>query len=241
MCLSGDTGTPFASCRQIVGKSSLRSFSNKPIDGAARPPRSRRTGSLVANHVVRADTTNRRPHERSPGTRLARPTAFIRLRSPSPHKSPTALLCDTPLRRTSRVQASAISANTLGQWPISGCRNSRIVGYRGESARSRSQRHSASFFRATQTGCPKAPARCAIEVSQVTTRSRWAIAAAASTNVSVHGDAHDVDGHDDAAANRPLAPREASLLRDDRRLESAHRKSRPIGGLRRLARRVKDG
>ena len=56
-----------------------------------------------------------------------------------------------------------------------------------------------------------------------------------------HGDVPDVDGHDDAAANRPLAPREASLLRDDRRLESAHRKSCPIGGLRRPARQVKDG
>jgi hypothetical protein len=47
------------------------------------------------------------------------------------------------------------------------------------------------------------------------------------------------EAHDDAAANRPLAPRETSLLRDDRRLESAHRKSRPIGGLRRPARQVK--
>ena len=46
-----------------------------------------------------------------------------------------------------------------------------------------------------------------------------------------HGDAHDVDGHCDAAANRPIAPR----------LESARRKYCAIGGLRRPARQVKDG
>ena len=42
-----------------------------------------------------------------------------------------------------------------------------MVGYQGESPRSRSQRHSASRFRATQTGRPSAPARWAIDVSQV--------------------------------------------------------------------------
>ena len=65
-----------------------------------------------------------------------------------------------------------------------GWRNSRIEGYQGESRRSRSQRHSASFFNATQTGRPSAPARCAIEVSQVTTRSTCAMTAAASRKAS---------------------------------------------------------
>ena len=59
-----------------------------------------------------------------------------------------------------------------------------MVGYQGESARPVSQRHSASLFSATQTGAARAPARWAIEVSQVTTRSRQVIAAAVSTNAS---------------------------------------------------------
>ena len=46
-----------------------------------------------------------------------------------------------------------------------------MVGYHGESSRSRSQRHSASCFSATQVGRASAPARWATEVSQVTTRS----------------------------------------------------------------------
>ena len=59
-----------------------------------------------------------------------------------------------------------------------------MVGYQGELARPVSQRHSASLFSATQTGAARAPARWAIEVSQVTMRSSEAIAAAVSTNAS---------------------------------------------------------
>ncbi len=70
--------------------------------------------------------------------------------------------------------------------PIAGgfCRNSRAVGYHGESSRSRIHRHSASYLSAIHTGRANAPARCATEVSQETTRSRCAIAAAVSTNAS---------------------------------------------------------
>ena len=48
----------------------------------------------------------------------------------------------------------------------------------------RSHRQSATAGSATSTGRPSAPARCAIEVSQVTTRSRLIISAAVSRNAS---------------------------------------------------------
>ena len=59
-----------------------------------------------------------------------------------------------------------------------------MVGYHGESSRSRNQRHSATCFSATQVGRANAPARWATEVSQVTTRSSAPIAAAVSTKPS---------------------------------------------------------
>ena len=55
------------------------------------------------------------------------------------------------------------------------------MGYQGESARSSIQRHSGTCFKATNTGLPMAPARCATEVSTETIRSRLAITAAVST------------------------------------------------------------
>jgi len=70
-----------------------------------------------------------------------------------------------------------------GQSSTLGWRNRRIVGYHGESARSRSQRHS-RHFSGHPDRRPSAPAKCAIEVSQVTTRSRCDVTAAASTKAS---------------------------------------------------------
>ena len=59
-----------------------------------------------------------------------------------------------------------------------------MVGYQGLSERSISQRQQAAKGRATQTGTPRAPARCATAESIVTTRSRFMITAAVSLKVS---------------------------------------------------------
>ena len=56
-------------------------------------------------------------------------------------------------------------SNTSDHWPKVGWRKSRIVGYQGESSRSRSQRQSGDNCSANQTGAPRAPARWAIAVS----------------------------------------------------------------------------
>jgi YD repeat-containing protein len=77
---------------------------------------------------------------------------------------------------------SAIRANTSSQSPSLICRNKRIVGYQGVSARSRSQRQSAIWASATQTGTLNAPARWAVAVSAVITRSKPCITAAVSRN-----------------------------------------------------------
>src|SRR5258706_15982851 len=54
-----------------------------------------------------------------------------------------------------------ISPMTARQSPGVGWRNSRIVGYQGESVRSRSQRQSGTCSRASHTGRPIDPARWA--------------------------------------------------------------------------------
>ena len=48
-----------------------------------------------------------------------------------------------------------------------------MVGYQGVSSRPSSQRQSAITGSAVNTGRASAPARCATDVSQVTTRSSW--------------------------------------------------------------------
>src|SRR5262249_6102117 len=78
--------------------------------------------------------------------------------------------------------ASAIWANTPGQSPALDCRNSRVAGYQGLSSRLSSHRHSGTCMRATNVGCPSAPARAAIELHGVTMRSRFIITAAVSRN-----------------------------------------------------------
>src|SRR6266702_592951 len=69
---------------------------------------------------------------------------------------------------------------TSDQFPGELCRKSRAEGYQGLSVRSISQRQSAAYGRRTQTGFPILPAKCAIEVSTVITRSISAIWAAVS-------------------------------------------------------------
>ncbi len=56
-----------------------------------------------------------------------------------------------------------------------------MVGYQGLSSRLRSQRQSEARLSSSQTGLPIAPAKCAIDVSTVTTKSRWEIRAALSS------------------------------------------------------------
>ena len=85
---------------------------------------------------------------------------------------------------------AAIRANTSLHSRGVVCRNSRMVGYQGVSSRPVSQRQSATCGNAVNTGRASAPARCAIEVSQVTTRSSFVISAAASTKLSGARDWH---------------------------------------------------
>ena len=89
------------------------------------------------------------------------------------------------LGRSPMVRAVANSAIT-GCQPLlrAGCLNSRIVGYHGLSVRSRSQRQSGEALSATHVGRASAPARCAIEVSEVMMRSRLAMIAAVSRKAS---------------------------------------------------------
>ena len=54
-------------------------------------------------------------------------------------------------------RASAIRRNTPAQSPRFAWRKSRIVGYQGESSRSRSQRHSATRGNASHVGLASAP------------------------------------------------------------------------------------
>ena len=75
-----------------------------------------------------------------------------------------------------------MAPNGALQSPADRCRNNRIVGYQGESSRSTNQRQSGDAHSATQTGTPSAPARCAVAVSDVMTKSRFFITAAVSMN-----------------------------------------------------------
>ena len=68
--------------------------------------------------------------------------------------------------------------------PSAVCRNSRMVGYQGLSLRSSPHRHSGEAASTIHIGRPRAPARCATEVSELMTRSRPAITAAVSRKAS---------------------------------------------------------
>src|SRR5687768_6953643 len=62
-------------------------------------------------------------------------------------------------RPVTKARSAAATSATTGDHPLRGaaCRNSRIVGYHGESVRSRSQRQSGADGSMTQTARPKAP------------------------------------------------------------------------------------
>ena len=76
-----------------------------------------------------------------------------------------------------RISARTMS-RTVCQLPASCCRNSRMVGYQGLSARFNSQRHSAAHGSSSHTGFPRLAARWATAVSTAMTRSMLSIKAA---------------------------------------------------------------
>jgi len=82
------------------------------------------------------------------------------------------------------MSSPCIASKTSCQFPAAFCRKSRAAGYQGLSSRSSIQRQSGTRLSATQTGRPRAPARWAIDVSQVMTRSRLCMMAAVSRNAS---------------------------------------------------------
>lgn len=72
---------------------------------------------------------------------------------------------------------------TAGQLDSVGWRNNFMVGYQGVVRARWSQRQSPRCGSMTQTGLPSAPARCALDVSMVMTRSSVAMIAAASAKL----------------------------------------------------------
>ena len=75
--------------------------------------------------------------------------------------------------RVGHGQRAISWATTDAQSPACGWRNTRAVGYQGLSSRASCQRQSLSCASNTQVGRPKAAAKCATEVSTVTTHSRY--------------------------------------------------------------------
>src|SRR5258707_5915896 len=66
----------------------------------------------------------------------------------------------------------AMRSNTSDQSPLRIWRKRHIVGYQGVSSRSSSQRQSGTMGNASHTGTARAPARWAVTVSHVITKSR---------------------------------------------------------------------
>ena len=78
----------------------------------------------------------------------------------------------------STCSAERIWLKTVRQSPGVGWRKIRMVGYHGLSARLWSQRHSPAKGSSSQTGLPSAPAKCAVAVSTLMTRSSCSMIAA---------------------------------------------------------------
>ena len=78
------------------------------------------------------------------------------------------------------VNSARTLSTTEAQSPLLSCRNSRAVGYQGESVRSSSHRQSELNDKRIQTGLPNAPARLTIDVSLDIMRSNDSITAAVS-------------------------------------------------------------
>ncbi len=91
---------------------------------------------------------------------------------------------DEGARRLNLANPSPTCAITPLQSSRAVCRKISMEGYHGVSLRSRSQRQSDAVGSNSQTGFPRAPARCATDVSTLTTKSSSAIAAAVSLKSS---------------------------------------------------------
>ena len=164
---------------------------DRPVEAAERRLRRRRPASAACRaRCSRPDAPWRRgraagasiasrmrPAWASPAARADRRVdrGIVAGRRPASRPPPAA---------TSSASAAAISAKTPAQSPAAFWRNSRMVGYQGESVRSISQRQSGWSRSATQTGRPSAPARCAGAESDTIIRSRLAITAAISRKPS---------------------------------------------------------
>src|SRR6266404_5258089 len=85
---------------------------------------------------------------------------------------------DLSSSRISTFKAFRTAATTDVQSPTVVWRNCRSVGYHGEPVPSGSHRQQDAYRFINHTGLPKAPARWAIAVSTVMTRSRFSIRAA---------------------------------------------------------------
>ena len=170
-----------APARRIYSNPSSRLAESRPIRGSPLP----RKGSLrITNRQVR----------------LTRGITFLAYGEPSmaTHKTRTLLVapqtvekimeapqfgCAWPDGHNDREafhdgSARATDSTTSDHSPGFVCRNSRIAGYHGVSSRLIIQREQASYGNIRKVLFPSAPARCAIDVSTVTTRSSASIAAA---------------------------------------------------------------
>ncbi len=115
---------------------------------------------------------------------------MVILSSSSPHETGTRgvgaddLADDAPRATSSDFNSLSMRANTPCQSPLAVWRNSRMVGYQGQSSRPISQRQSGTCLSASQIGRPSAPARWATPVSELMTRSQLSRIAAVSRKES---------------------------------------------------------
>ena len=79
------------------------------------------------------------------------------------------------------VKEFATSSITVFQFPCSFCLKSFAVGYQKVVLPLSPHRHSGQLFNKTHVGAPRAPARCAITLSQVKIRSQDLMIAAVSS------------------------------------------------------------
>src|SRR5579859_911870 len=90
-------------------------------------------------------------------------------------------------QRADTASSAASFSNTFDQSPCRVCRNNRMLGYQTVSLLSNNQRQHELNLRTVQTGLPIAPAKCAMLVSALTTRSKCPITAATSSSFMLCG------------------------------------------------------
>ena len=138
----------------------------KSIDPIRRTSVKKKTGKKASLREQSRLKESRRRKKRPGVTTPDRPSAKLSGKSRRP--KPRDAVAQRPASRDNSARTCPI---TLSQSPGVGWRNSRLFGYHGESSRCSIQRQSGECDSITHVRWPSAPAKCAIAVSMVTTRS----------------------------------------------------------------------